>query len=131
MALIVALTLSGCASDRKPVYPAKGTFLYKGKPAHKAVVWLHPRDSNTPGEPRPSGTVDENGVFVLSTHQPGDGAAAGFYRMTVSWYKRGTRGDDLGPSLLPIHYQDPKTSDLPVIEIKAEPNEIPPIDLKR
>ena len=117
-------------------YPAKGKVLFDGKPTPRAVVWLQPEAEEKPGEPRPHGEVNEDGVFELSTFRPGDGAPAGRYRPVIFWYENWAKnirkgGDEQGRNLLPSRYQDPRNSGLPVVEIKAEPNAIPILELKR
>ncbi len=136
-ALIVgAALLAGCGTGQKAVFPATGKVMFQGKPAPKAVVWLHPETSDGgPGEVRPRGEVADDGSFSLSTYKTDDGAPAGRYRVVVFWYKNWLRpagnGDELGENLLPARYQDPANSGLPIVEIVEGTNAIPTIELKR
>jgi hypothetical protein len=134
--LALAAPLLGCGEGQKPVFPATGKVMFQGKPTPKAVVWLHPENSDgSPGEVRPRGVVNDDGSFSLSTYKTDDGAPAGRYRAVVFWYqnwaKPNGQGDELGKNLLPPRYQDPMKSDLPIVEIKAESNSIPTLELKR
>jgi hypothetical protein len=133
----VVVVMSGCGAgeNRPPVHPVKGQLFVNKKPAHKAVVWLHPEndlpaDGKGPAAPRPHARVAEDGSFDVSTYNPGDGAPAGRYRVTVFWTKDTGAGDSDGPSLLPPRYGDPKTAGLPVVEVKAGPNVLPPLHLR-
>jgi hypothetical protein len=111
--------------------------LFEDKPAVGAIVWLHPLETIDEKDPtvraeiqRPRGIVEDDGSFQMSTYGTKDGAPIGRYLVTVFWTKN-AGGDDGGEDLLPPRYQDPKTSGLPVIEIKSEPNELPPFRLTR
>jgi hypothetical protein len=144
VALLTAAPV-GCSKteDRREVFPVKGQLFVDKKPAAGAIVWLHDVEllGGAPGvpgavdptvranEPRPRGIVQEDGSFEVSTYGTGDGAPVGRYRLAIFWTKNSGPGDDGGISLLPVRYQDPKNSDLPIIEIKSEPNILPPLYL--
>jgi hypothetical protein len=126
---LLVLIPIGCGDGKpppEPVYPVKGEVFYKGKPAAGAVVWLHRigAEEVNAGQPAtmtpPRGTVQEDGSFQISTYGENDGAPVGQYRMTVRWTKAKGGGDD-EENLLPLRYMDPKTANLPMIEVKAEP----------
>jgi hypothetical protein len=131
--LVAALLLAagGCGGSAPPVYPVQGKVLCDGKPAERALVWLHPVGSEGKQVPRPYGRVGKDGTFQLSTYGSGDGAPAGRYKVVVFWRAPGKIGDDEGPSLLPVRYTSPGTSPLPVVEIKEEPNQLRPLVLTR
>jgi hypothetical protein len=124
--------LGGCGDGKPPLYPSEGSVFVDKKPAHGAVVWLHPV---TPSEgkvpPRPHARVGPDGSFRLGTVKVGDGAAPGKYRVTIMWNEDVKSGDVAGKSLLPAHYQDLEKSGLPVVEIKEETNQLPPFHLTR
>jgi hypothetical protein len=134
--LTVLLTFGpGCGGkSHEAVYPVKGQVFYKGKAAAGAVVWFHRLDAETPGTGQPAtqtpprGVVQEDGSFEMSTYATKDGAPAGRYRVTVRWTKSKGGGDN-EENLLPLRYMDPKSSSLPVVEVKAEPNELARFDL--
>jgi hypothetical protein len=129
----------GCSKteDHREVFPVKGQLFVDKKPATGAIVWLHNIElvggAADPvaraNEPRPRGIVQEDGSFEVSTYGTGDGAPVGRYRLAIFWTKNSGPGDDGGINLLPARYQNPKNSDLPIIEIKSEPNVLPPLYL--
>jgi hypothetical protein len=128
-ALCLTCAACGGGKEKAELYPAEGKVFVEGKPAHRAIVWLHPVE---PSEaPRPHGTVDKDGTFRLSTYDANDGAPAGSYRVTVFWHAPGQFGDDDGDSLLPARYMNPTTSDLPVLVISEGDNLLPPLQLTR
>jgi hypothetical protein len=131
LAGVLCLACAACSGSKEKaeLYPADGKVLVDGKPAHRAIVWLHPVE---PSEaPRPHGTVDRDGTFRLSTYNANDGAPAGSYRVTVFWHAPGKFGDEDGESLLPARYMNPATSGLPVLVISEGSNELPPLKLTK
>jgi hypothetical protein len=131
------LFVAGCGGEQHPpVFPVRGVLVFDGKPAPQAVVVFTPLGAK-PDEPTisPRGVVREDGSFEMSTYKAGDGAPVGRYKVSVfwfeSWRKRSGHGDELGKALLPPHYSSPETSGLPVIEVKAAPNEIGTLKLHR
>jgi hypothetical protein len=76
--LVLALTATGCGQTSS----VKGRVLLDGQPVAGATVLFMP---DVDGQGRPaSGTTDSDGYFQLMTFRPGDGAAAGTYRIVVS-----------------------------------------------
>jgi hypothetical protein len=77
------LVLAGCAEDdgigRR--HAASGVVNYKGQPVPQGTVTFVPEDNRT-GRVA-SGELSEDGSFTLTTHDRGDGALAGRYRVTV------------------------------------------------
>jgi hypothetical protein len=98
------------------------------------VVWFFPVDAaeSSPMNPakdrRSSGIVQHDGSFQMSTYGKSDGAPQGRYRIGVTWSKRATGADD-EESLLPLEFVDPDRAGLPTVEVKPEPNELPPFNL--
>ena len=83
--LIAALGLvAGCGQSGDPLVPVSGRVLVDGKAATGAAIVFHPADA-TNGT-HPVAQVDANGDFRLTTIRSGDGAAAGEYRVTLTWY---------------------------------------------
>jgi hypothetical protein len=129
--------VAGCArSDRKPVYPVHGQVLFDGQPIPHALVTLHSLDASAKDAPKPHGSVDKEGRFILTTYDSGDGAPAGDYAVTVEWWltnatARTGEGNSLPPTnRLPARYSRAETSKLQV-KIQAGENQIPVIKLSR
>ena len=102
----------------------------KGKAAAGALVVFHPAGSADPRAVTPTGKVQEDGSFTLTTAKPGDGAPAGEYDVAIVWQPPGAKPNEAGevPSLLPARYGDPKTSKLRV-KVEKGPNNLPPFKL--
>jgi len=63
---------AGCTrSDRTPVHPARGQVFYDGRAIPHALVTLHPLGASEKDTPKPRGTVDKDGRFVLTTSKQG------------------------------------------------------------
>src|SRR5262245_51825536 len=127
--LVVTASLLGCGDGRKPVYPVHGKVLINGKPATDAFVTLHAVTPD-PNEPLfPSGQVDSQGAFALSSYITGDGAPAGDYVLTIEWLNYQVLGNQWGgPDKLKGRYSDPKKSKIQV-RVENRPLELPPIEL--
>jgi hypothetical protein len=128
---LIVFGAAGCAEKRPEVFPIKGQLFVSGKPAVGAVVFFHPVtqavDSQNPAtERRPTGKVEEDGSFELSTFGVKDGAPPGRYRVSVVWTKG--EGDD-ATHLLPQKFMNPATSGLPIVEVRDEPTVLAPFKL--
>ena len=76
--------------------------------------------------------TDASGRFQVTTHQPGDGAPAGAYRVTVEYRDLVQEGDELarlGPNRLPARYAKRETSGLRC-EVTAGTNTLPAWNLE-
>jgi hypothetical protein len=133
-ALMGFALLVGCS--RGPRFnPVKGRVLWHGEPAAGARLIFHPL-AETPGVPKPSALVDENGYFHVGTYAPNDGAPAGEYIVTIDWFDLAsqTASADVGETPMSTdklkgRYADPKRSSLHVT-IKQGENTLPPFELK-
>jgi hypothetical protein len=131
---LLTLAPVGCgqAGQGPRLYPVKGQVFLKDKPATGARLVLVPVDD--PKAEKPSAIVDENGSFQLATRQPGDGAPAGEYFVSITWIERrkiDTRKEDDTQQFvdkLGGRYADPKASKLKV-KISEGPNDLPPFKL--
>jgi hypothetical protein len=75
--------LLGCGPEGvslEGVVPVSGTVTQGGAPLEGAAVTFAPTD----GGRTASGLTDENGEFVLTTLQPGDGAMPGSYKVAIT-----------------------------------------------
>jgi len=72
----------GCGDDTglSKRYPVSGTVKYKGAPVEKGTISFTPTDAG--GRPA-TGQIDK-GSYSLTTLNPGDGAMAGKYKVTVT-----------------------------------------------
>ena len=133
-AVVLALTLGGCGSDRPQTIPVSGTVTLDGSPIEGAIVGFTPTGGGRPA----TGTTDTSGKFTLTTFEDGDGALPGTHTVTVTKMKssggegmpsagdsEGEEGDvmlsgPMGPGqqeptvewLVPQKYSNPKTSEL-------------------
>jgi hypothetical protein len=110
---LLLISLIGCRADqRKPVTPVQGQLLVDGAPAAHAIVVFHPV-AGSGDDIRPTGTVDEEGNFKLTTYTPDDGAPEGEYLVSVTWYRAKKAGNDYTTvNRLPDRYARPDTSRL-------------------
>ena len=133
---LVFLGLGCSASNKeqhKPVFPVHGKVLVNGKPAVKAQVIFHPQNNPDPNAIRPSGEVDAEGAFTLSSYTAGDGAPTGEYAVAVLWFEGSSSsgGDaESGGDRLGGRYSNPQRSGLHAKIIEG-PNELPPFQLKK
>jgi hypothetical protein len=81
----VALLAASCGDKRLAVFPVNGQVSYKDAPTPGALVVFHPVGSQARQSHRPSGYVQQDGSFTLSTYEPGDGAPEGEYDVSISW----------------------------------------------
>ncbi len=134
LAVAAALLATSCGGGLNPV---EGKVLYNGEPATGAVVVFHPKTEDSITTRRPSGVVDENGTFTLSTIKPGDGAAAGEYSVTIVWHEEAKPGKPTFntepppelPDRLKGRYADRAKSGLNAV-VKPGKNQIPPFEIK-
>jgi hypothetical protein len=130
LACLAAITaVAGCGPARKAVYPVQGELrLGDGRPAAHAQITLHPvaaaRD-----DVHPTGEVDDQGRFTLTTYAAGDGAPAGEYRIAIVWYLATGRDDETPQNYLPAAYARAESTPLPAVTIVKGPNHLPPIQL--
>jgi hypothetical protein len=128
-----ALVAASCGSKSASLHPVRGRVLYLGQPTPGAIVVFHPVGNDDPAAPRPSGKVQEDGSFTLSTFKPGDGAPAGDYLVAIAWIDQNAQVDPAAeekPNRLPSWYADPRTSQLNA-KVQKGNNDLPPFELRR
>lgn len=119
---------AGCSDSRQPVFPVQGSVVFSGKPPTGAQVVFHPVGKSGIDAVRPSGQVDAEGKFSLTTFKAGDGAPAGDYEVTVEQWV--SKNDNPAVNMLPARYLLTRTSGLRATVAAAE-NEIPTFKLSR
>ncbi len=131
---LFAVMLIGCGGPEPPeqVFPVTGEVFVNGLPADGAIVTFFKVGAElTAGQP--SGTVQPDGSFQLTSYRPGDGASQGDYQITLSW--RATVGGSLsdpeyGPEKLPKKYLKPESSGL-VATVSSTTNTLPAFEIKK
>jgi hypothetical protein len=124
----LGLLLCSCGSGRAAVYPVHGQVLVDGKPAAGAQVIFHPTGDAVEGRVKAVGQVDEEGVFSLTSHSAGDGAAPGEYVITLQWPSpRKQPFEKAGPDRLNGRYNNATTSQFRFTVEAREDNEVPVI----
>lgn len=84
--LLSAVAFAGCSGavgggDRFATHPVTGKVTYNGAPVPGAVVTFSPNKTGVPGA---SGITDNQGTYILTTYDAGDGAVEGEYKVMVS-----------------------------------------------
>lgn len=125
--------ITGCGSgDPFPKrYPVSGTVTVDGKPAPRATVVFIPLDAPEGKAYRGATVAEDSGAYTLTTHHMNDGAAAGEYKVLITWprYIKNGFGDTVpGPDQLNGKYGDEKTTPLKATVVAGD-NQIP-FDLK-
>jgi hypothetical protein len=117
--LAVAVLLSGCGGKpaRPPLYPVSGRVVVDSKPAAGVLVGLHPEGNTGLTAQRSYGETKADGSFDVTTFNPGDGAPAGKYRVTLIWAPS-VPGGDPQPDRLQGRYSNPER---PFATIRVEP----------
>src|SRR5262245_10361526 len=106
----------GCGGER--VFPVRGWVLVGEEPAVGATVEFHPMSGGRwVASDHPTGRVQDDGSFELSTRSDWDGAPAGEYAVTVEWRPPLPAGDEsvAGPGLVPGSYTQRGTTPLRAI----------------
>jgi hypothetical protein len=133
--VLVALLCCSCGGQQVKLYPVRGSVLFNGKPAAGATVVFHrvgASDAKSAEQaPLPTGTVQADGSFTLTTPPLGEGAPAGEYQVAVVWLDRDrVSAEGAAPNKLPIRYSTPQGSGLKV-QVNEGPTELPPFQLTK
>lgn len=132
--MLAVLTLCGCSGgdpSKPPAVPAKGTVLYKNAPAAGVLVVFHPLGQGRENAEKPVATTKEDGTFVLTTYQEGDGAPPGEYGITLVWnvkskdqkFSLSGEGGGGGTDKLGGKYGDPRNPKFKKTVVKGEAND--------
>ena len=126
--MLLAISGASCSSGPK-LYPVKGQLFYGNEPAEGAQVVFQLRDGG-PDALKPSGMVQADGTFTLSTHPHGEGAPPGEYVVLVTWYPADAREQENPRNKLPERYADPSASPLKAA-VQNGPTELEPIRISK
>ncbi len=81
LAFICSSMLSGCGASQSPTYPVSGTVVSDdGSPVRTGTVELESREHKLTA----TGTIREDGSFVLGTYTSNDGGCAGEHRVIIT-----------------------------------------------
>ena len=129
------LVSTGCGKTKpnghKDVFPVRGIVIYRGKPAAGAEIALHPMGELPTKALCPCATTDKEGRFALTTYEPGDGAPAGQYVVTIVWpgVPPQNMPGDPGPDRMGGRYND-RNKPAWCVEVKPQTNELPPFHIE-
>jgi hypothetical protein len=128
---MLSFGLVGCSkSEGTPVYPVTGKLVgADGKGIPHATVIFHPTNGDA-SSPKPRATTATDGTFSLTSHNTGDGAPAGNYRVTVELWLNSGKGDDAPTNRLPQKYAKPDESGF-TATVNTSPTELQPFVIKR
>jgi hypothetical protein len=130
LGIVPILAFTGCGGEtRVPVFPVSGKVRFKGQVPAGAQIVLHAVNSTDTSGISPSGTVKNDGSFLITAYEPGDGAPAGEYVATIQWFKYLPEAGGAGPNVLPAKYSSAKASPIRV-SVGGGPVEIAPIVIK-
>jgi hypothetical protein len=128
----LAALLFGCGGNKGPrLYPVKGFVRINGAPAKDVNVMFTPVAPPEAGATplSPAAVTGEDGSFRLMSFQPGDGAPAGDYLVTVIYPMNRFNKHLSGIDRLRDRFTNPKTSGL-TARVEPTSNDLPPFDLK-
>ena len=131
MALLL-LGLTSCGDSGPKLYPVSGKVDYNGQNIKGGAVTFIPMEGSE-SKYNASGEIQEDGSFTLSTYIDRDnnreGAPAGKYKVTVTWYgEGGGRGTFTPSNELPSQYASADETPLEA-EVKPEDNNLRPFEL--
>jgi hypothetical protein len=109
--LAAALALTGCGSNSGlSLGRVQGKVTFKGHPIKYGTVSFVPDASKGTNGPIAMGNIKEDGTFVLSTSDAGDGAVVGHHKISVV---------GLDPTPIPSEKPAPNPVDSPLEVMKA------------
>jgi hypothetical protein len=122
----VLVTLSSCGPHAPSLHPVRGQVTVGGQPASGVIVVFHPVHPIDGMKYPPSAMTGPDGCFDVGTLVANDGAPAGDYQVTMTWfppeYER-RPGEETLPDRLQGRYSDKDKSPLSA-QIKPGPNEV-------
>lgn len=139
LAMLVIATASGCGGreyETISTHPVTGRLTVNGVPAAGAIVRLYPETPQAGAKHPllPSGRVDQQGTYQLTTYENDDGAPVGDYTVAIEWPDPDWRPPGGGippppPDRLQARFSDPEQSAIEVSVTEGE-NRLEPIVLE-
>jgi hypothetical protein len=130
-AVLLFASVTGCGDGKIARYPVSGIVKVDGQPAAGATVIFCPVNADAEiMKHRPFSQTDSSGRYELKTLEPGDGAPAAEYKVTIRWLSEPPQGADAdrggGRSVdrLGNRYWIPETTPL-TAKVAAGKNDLP------
>ena len=120
--LTAALALSGCGSDNGlTLGRVQGRVTYKGEPLkYGTVSFVADTTKGTTG-PIAMGNIKDDGTYILSTSDAGDGAVVGHHKISVVGLDpTPVPADKSAPASTPVSEPSPEESRLEVMKTRAK-----------
>lgn len=121
---ILAIGWTGCTGGGGDfeLAPTKGRVTVDGQPVKGGSITFRPvaSEGTMAGKPA-AGEVKDDGTFVLTTHEPGDGAVVGKHKVLFTPIYIGATSYEDVPEPSPYAGMVPKSED---VEIKSGQNDI-------
>ena len=127
--LASAAALVGCGESWVEVFPVSGTVKVDGQAPQGAQIVLHPVTPAGPDAVAPTGSVNADGSFAITSYTTGDGAPPGEYTATIQWYKFDEKLGGPGGNVLPPEYATPKTTPIKVSVQAGGPTQLEAITI--
>lgn len=118
-----------CGGNGPKLVPVKGQVFHDKKPAEGATIVFHLKNGAADA-PKPSGTVEADGSFTLTTYPHGDGAPPGEYIVLVTWHPPDARSRENAKNKLPEKYADPNQTPFRAT-VKDGPTELEPFQISK
>jgi|GEM_PF-679659 len=84
VSLMVALGLAACGSSNGlTLGRVQGTVTYKGEPIRRGTVIFMPDESKGQQGPAAMGVIGNDGSYLMTTEQTGDGAVVGLHKVGI------------------------------------------------
>jgi hypothetical protein len=85
LALVLLGSLIGCGSDNGlELGRVRGKVTYKGEPVGFGDILFYPDNTKGTVGPGASATLKDDGNYVVSTEQPGDGVIVGYHKIAIT-----------------------------------------------
>ena len=126
LGVLAGLLLAGCQQKSTALNHVSGKVYYQGRLLQSGVIVFSPDTSRGESGKVAIGSIKNDGTYQLQTDD-GNGAAPGWYRVTVSVLSATASSVDAPPvSLVPEKYRDPQLS---LLQCEVKPNRANHLDI--